>query len=141
MATRILFPYKKCQHNILTSRNYQNLTKPLPNQSPHTQQVPALHVLFLFIPRERSGSGKLKIKPLILKPLRCIKQNFFCWWLPAHINHCLSVQPNSKTTALHPCEPLPIPDIPSSTKFTSQQLPGNSRHFLIFSWEGCSKLK
>lgn len=58
VATRTLFPYKKCQHNTLAFRNYQKLIKPLPNQFPPTQQVPALHVLFLFIPRERSGSGK-----------------------------------------------------------------------------------
>lgn len=105
------------------------------NQLPPTQQVPALHVLFLFIPRERSGSGKLK-KNLNLKLFECIKQNFFLVAASTHQSFLVSPTPqhssqtpNSRYSMIH------------QTKVTSLQLAENPWHFPISYGKGCSKFQ
>lgn len=135
VATRTLFPSKKRQHNTLASRIYQKWTKPPSIQFPHMQQVPVLHVLFLFIPRERNGSGKPK-KPKF-KTLPMYKAELF----PGDCQHTSIIACHSNPTAqpqpllvaaLDPRGSFPIPDIPWSTKPKSphsnfQEIYGTSR--------------
>lgn len=105
---------------------------------PHTQ-VPALHVLFLFIPRER-GVGvvnqKKKKKNLNLKLLECIKQNFFLVSASTHQSFLVSPTQqhstqtsNSRYSMIH------------QTKVTSLQLAENSWHFPVSYGKGCSKFQ
>lgn len=75
------------------------------------QQVPVLHVLFLFIPRERKPKKpKFKTLPMYkaeLFPGDCQHTSI----IACHSNPTAQPQP-LLVAALDPCGSLPIPDIP-----------------------------
>lgn len=133
MATRSLFPYKKCQHNRII-KNGQNLFQ---INSP-TYTGPCPPCAFPFHPqRERSGSGKpkkkIKKKNLNLKLLECIKQNFFLVSASTHQSFLVSPTQqhstqtsNSRYSMIHQ---------------TSLQLAENSWHFPVSYGKGCSKFQ
>lgn len=102
---------------------------------PHTQ-VPALHVLFLFIPRERGVGVVNQKKNLNLKLLECIKQNFFLVAASTHQSFLVSPTQqhstqtsNSRYSMIH------------QTKVTSLQLAENSWHFPVSYGKGRSKFQ